>query len=505
MSLSAGRAGRFRAAGAPATASPAEYSLRRTFTDLLAREPFVLLVLAVDAVVLTTLLPGLVGSDTWLALLGGRYVSENWIPHHDSLAIWSDGTRWVDQQWLGQLVMYGEHAAGGLRLVLVAHLLVLIGSLALALTFARRSGGSARSVGVIGTAAALVALQSSAARTQALAYPLFIALFWLLSAQVKRPGARVFLALPLLVLWANIHGSAVLGAGLVVAWSCAELIRAGRRPGLGRKRVRAVALAVAAPLCLLVSPYGLDLVGYYHDVLGADAFRDVVTEWSPSTFPGQWPFFALAAGALWLTARRPSRLSLFEHLALLVTGLAALDAIRNIVWFALVVLLVVPRALDGVWKASEAPIRTRVNTLLSLGVLTLIAVSLAVAAAKPYSWYTRSYPAGALASVERATAGDPSLRVFANERYADWLLWKLPSLSGRIAFDARLELLTGDRIRSVADFRRRSPRMAAADGFGLLVLDARRERPAIRVALRSGARPLYRDRDVVVLLREASP
>jgi hypothetical protein len=106
--------------------------------------------------------------------------------------------------------------------------------------------------------------------------------------------------------------------------------------------------------------------------------------------------------------------------------------------------------------------------------------------------------------VTSATRNDPSPRVFANEWYSDWLIWNAPRLAGRLAFDARFELLSTHQIREVADFRARtSPEwLSAADGYRLLVLDPRVEKRAIRAVLREpGTRQLYRDRRVAVLLR----
>jgi hypothetical protein len=55
-------------------------------------------------------------------------------------------------------------------------------------------------------------------RTQSFAYPLFAAFLLLLLDDARAPGRRVLLALPLLVLWANIHGSVVLGAALTALY-----------------------------------------------------------------------------------------------------------------------------------------------------------------------------------------------------------------------------------------------------------------------------------------------
>jgi hypothetical protein len=482
--------------------------IRSRLAEVLAREPFVVLVLALDAFILSFRPSIHVRSDTWLALVGGRLVWTEWLPHHETLTIWSHGSTWVDQQWLGQLLFYWIHCLGGLRLLLLVHVAILVTGLGLALAFARRSGGSSRSVALVGLAGLFVALPNSAARTQTFAYVLFVVLFWLLALDAKVPSRRVLLALPLLVLWANLHGSAVLGAGLVVVWAIAELIRARRRVDRDAwlARARAVALAAAAPACLLVSPYGLGVVGYYRDVFGAGAFRDLVTEWQPARFPNQWPFFVLALGALWLAARKPRRLSMFEHLALLCMLVAGLGAIRNIVWFALVAVMVVPRALDGVWPVADAPIRRHANLALSLSALVIIAASFGAGASHPSPSYARGYPEGATAAVSSAAAADPSVRVFANEAFADWLLWEVPALSGRVAFDARFELLTSNQLHAIAHFRHQSsPRwLASAAGYRLLVLDSREEKRAVRTVLAEPrAKSLYRDADVAVLLRSA--
>src|SRR5512133_2464963 len=135
-------------------------SFREVFARLV-REPFVLLVLATEALVLAIRLPDLVAPDTWLALVAGRKIATGGLPHHDTLTIWPHGASWVDQQWLGQLLMYGTHSVGGLRLVLFLNAVVLVAAFALALGVARSSGGSSRSVALVGAVALFVAFPNS--------------------------------------------------------------------------------------------------------------------------------------------------------------------------------------------------------------------------------------------------------------------------------------------------------------------------------------------------------
>ena len=121
---------------------------------------------------------------------------------------------------------------------------------------------------------------------------------------------------------------------------------------------------------------------------------------------------------------------------------------------------------------------------------SLVVGAFAVAASHPAPWYTRGYPDGAPAAVAASTAGDPRARVFANEAYADWLLWELPSLSGRVAFDARFELLTSRELHSIDALPQPSSEhwLERAAGYRMLVLERATELRAIRPARASRAR-----------------
>jgi hypothetical protein len=475
------------------------------WTTVLEREPFLVLVAALDAVLLMLRLPGLVAPDTWLGFVGGRQVSTHWLPRHDTLTVWTRGTSWVDQQWLGQVLLYGTNAVAGLRLVVLANVAVLVTTFVMALVVARRGGASSRAVAAVGAFAAFVMLPNTVVRTQTIAYLLFVAVFWLLVEDARAPSAMVFLTLPLLVLWANVHGSAVLGVGLVVLWAVALARRAVAQAERERRRMagRALALGLVAPLCLVSSPYGLELPHYYRSVLANDALARVVVEWRSPTFPGQWPFFLLALVAIGLAARYAERLSLFEQLALLATLLAGLHAIRSIVWFALVVLMVLPRALDEILPTGHSPLRPRLNRALSLGAVLAVVALVGVVAARPAGWYAGDYPRAAADAVATAAARDPSLRVFSNEQYSDWLLWEVPGLTGRVAFDSRFELLRSDQLETIYRFRNESGPgwFAASRNYRLLVLDPGDEGGAVDAVLgQPRTRVLYRDRRIAVFL-----
>ena len=60
-----------------------------------------------------------------------------------------------------------------------------------------------------------------------------------------------------------------------------------------------------------------------------------------------------------------------------------------------------------------------------------------------------AWPPETSAAVERARG-----RVFAEMRHADRLLWQSPALAGRVAFDARFELLSREQVERIDDVLR---------------------------------------------------
>ena len=94
------------------------------------------------------------------------------------------------------------------------------------------------------------------------------------------PPRRVFLVFPLLALWANLHGSVVVGAALVSLSGLTLALTGIRTRSRGRLWWRAGALIVLPWPCILVSPYGLALPGYYRSVLDNPTLSQSVAEWA---------------------------------------------------------------------------------------------------------------------------------------------------------------------------------------------------------------------------------
>jgi hypothetical protein len=443
------------------------------------------------------LVPGYLRGDTWLALAAGRDVWAGGVPHQDTLTAIAAGERWVDQQWLAHLATYELDRLGGLGLVAALSALLAAASFAAMAAASRALGARPRAVLLIMPVTAFPFFaQSWQPRTQMFAYPLFAAVFLLLLNDSRRPSPRVLLVLPLLALLANLHGSAALGAGLIVLRG---LVLLAER----RAAARAWAL-VAAPLLLLATPYGLSTSHYYRATLLDPTFKRLATEWQPITHDPLLlvPFVALALLAAWSLLRARDVTTRWERMALVILLVGAATAVRNMVWLTLGAVPVLALALDKVVPPAQPQAAgLRMNRVLAAGAAAACLIAAVVTVSRPTSAFERDYPTGYLTAVQRAAAADPSARIVADVGDADWLLWRDPALRGRVAFDARLELLSAAGIRDIASLLRGSRDSGLRAGaYRIFALDPHTAGPTVRVLRRTrGVRVLFSSAHRLVL------
>ena len=66
------------------------------------------------------------------------------------------------------------------------------------------------------------------------------------------------------------------------------------------------------------------------------------------------------------------------------------------------------------------------------------------------SWYERDFPKQAGTAIASAAQTNPSLKIYSNESFSDWLIFDHPELAGRVAYDVRLELLSAKQLNALA-------------------------------------------------------
>jgi len=129
---------------------------------------------------------------------------------------------------------------------------------------------------------------------------------------------------------------------------------------------------------------------------------------------------------------------------------------------------------------------------------------LVVAASRPQSWFERQWPQGALDAVRSA---GPDARVYGSDRHSDWLLWKIPSLRGRLAYDVRFELVTPEQFSRLANYVAQNGKdwKRATSGYRVIVIDTDSTKKHL-AAFRSepGARVAFRKDNIAVVVRRPS-
>jgi hypothetical protein len=441
--------------------------------------------------------------DSWLAIAGGRDIAQHGLPWHERLTTTAYGEQWVDQQWLGKLFLYALTTLDGVRLLAVGHVFFVLAAVCMAIAIARRRGASDQSVFWVGAAAVLLAPWGWQLRTQSLAYVLFVGVLALITSEKLRPATRVLACGPLLLVWANVHGSVTLGAALV---TCAAIVGTWhelRERGPTRRAITTGAAALVPAACLFASPYGLSLVQYYQALLGNPLMGRYVHEWRAPTLQSAYVFFALAAVVLWLVARHGRVLTTTERWILLITGITGLLTIRGIVWFGLAAILLVPKLVDARRSSKAGPSHSRLLTTTAAVSSTAAIAILGLQLVHLPSALGKSFPDSAARVAAIAADSDRTSKVFASERYADWLLWKQPQLAGRIVYDVRFELFDARRFAQLAAFHAQGTKSDdITDEARLFVLDRVLDATPVRTLRREpGAKVLYEDEHLVVISR----
>ncbi|MGO9975669.1 MAG: hypothetical protein ACLP01_23290 [Solirubrobacteraceae bacterium] len=410
----------------------------------------------------------IVGADArWLAALGQAIVRRGGIPAGIPFAAAPSG-HWANTLVLAELAFGGLERAFGDRGLLVAEILAVAAALGILARDARAGGAGAPGISSALTIAAIGSLGSLAvARVQLFSLVLFPLLVALLRAEHRRPSRQIYLAVALLALWSNLHGAALLGLG--VLWAYLALSR------FAQDRPTAIAAGLLAPAAMCLTPAGVHTVDYYEGLLTNVAAQRGVGLWAPLGTSALDVLLVVAALALAFRARC-QRPAMWELVVLALLALVTIKAARDGVW--LLFMLVAPAAV-GSRKTS------RWSGLLPVGAAVAVAL-LAFDLARPLTvpgpsqaLLTRALvlahgtpilaeaiPAEQLALAGgRVWAGDP-LDAFSHRVQGQYLDWLAGARSGRA-------LLANQRIHVVVvgDGSPAQSLMASAPGFWPIASD----------------------------------
>jgi hypothetical protein len=394
--------------------------------------------------------------DTWDHWKYGEWIVEHRrLPEHEPFApAFSDqGRRMVDTMWLSQVAGYLVYSRAGMEGIALFYGLVELLKAGLYLTAFRRQGKSLR-LGLLGVVLVQAGMWSyfGVFRPQMLGEVCWAALLAASACGLGDEARRwPLIALPLIVLlWANLHGSFVLGLLVLCVLLGGRLLEqrfaTGRmEAALRDPRVRRLTIVLALSVAAAcVNPYGPRLLSEVVH-FRKNANLQQVGEWRPmiplATYGAK--AFALSVLVVLATLRySPRRFSVADVVLLVLFGLAAWFAARMLPWWmTLCVYVLLPHwaAILSARKVSEMGTRRaptpRARMLIGLaGLVCTVAVLLASGTGR---WLLRGSPrpgqqqVSALTPVElvehlKACIGTRDARVFAPIPWSDYLLWELP-------------------------------------------------------------------------------
>jgi hypothetical protein len=281
---------------------------------------------------------GVVGSDAlWLVPLGAE-VAHGHLPGSIPYAAAPSGG-WHDMSALGQLVFWAlYHALGGARGLVVAQTLAVataFGALAHGLR-RETSDGGVLLVSALVLVGSLTAVFVTAAALFSVA--LFAVLLALLEADARSPGRSVWWSVPLLALWANLHGGVLAGLGLLAFYLV--FCRARRNP------FTALAVLAASLVALGLNPTVWRTPQYFTGVLTSEVARRGEGLWAPLGTGGLDILLIAAAAVLGsIAVIGRGRVRLWEAVALACFAAGTVHVYRNGVWLLFVAAYPAARAL----------------------------------------------------------------------------------------------------------------------------------------------------------------
>ena len=372
-------------------------------------------------------------SDTlWQIAVGQWILDHHAMPRVDIYSFTKAGEPWTSSSWLSQVLYATSYNLAGWTGPVVLAATGIAATFALLVHILGRRIPAAYAV-AIAVAALALSMGHCLARPHVLVLPIMLA--WangLISASERGQAPSPWL-LPLMGLWANLHGGFMFGLVLVGAFALDALWNADRAQQRSLT-LRWAAFGIGALLACCATPYGWGSILAARKILDLGELLHLIYEWMPANFSKLSVFeltiLVLIAGALHGGVKlTPPRIAL-------VLGLLhmALAHVRNIEIFALLLPIVVLApvasqfALRPAWSGrTGAPMPVMAVVTILLGAWTWL-----LAANSTFAPPERQSPAAAVDALKAYN----SKRVLNDLPFGGYLIWRhIP-----VFIDGRAEL-----------------------------------------------------------------
>lgn len=377
------------------------------------------------------------------------------VPHEDLFAYTSTVTPSIHHEWATGVVLYGLTVGMGLGSAGLAVLrFVLLATVAFFCWKVARSRGAGPVELALIAPLAILLFWPGVAPVRAHMFTFVFLSMLLYFLELDRLGSRRWLLIwpALYVLWLNMHGGFVVGAGLLGLYSVESLVRQGRGKGweVAWKGNRHLLFATALTIPLvLVNPYGLDYVPYMWHALLLD--RPLIPEWAPLWAPEfrgapLMLFLASLVVVLYTALRSPDWRKLPGLLLVLVAALFAFRSIRILPIYVITLVCYVTPALAATpaaelvrntWTRFARPIGATALVLAAIGMWNVVEQNpLSLQLPTTPEGELQAFPAGAVDYLADVGFQGNLMTPFGVGAFVSWYLY--PDV--KVGLDSRYEV-----------------------------------------------------------------
>lgn len=443
--------------------------------------------------------------DIWWHLAAGKHVLASGVPKHDIFSHTVAGERWIDHEWLSQVLFYYFFDRFGMKSLLVLEALCVAASFVL--LYKRSALLAGRGAAVAGTVAGYWLFAGHSLTESARPYMFtlfFVALFlYVLDWHVKNGGRRVW-ALPVLALvWANLHGGFIIGVLLLAIYALGSAL--SKDYAAARKLASVTLASIAASV---LNPNTYELLLYPLQYARYSVHTRFISEWQSPTFHtfGMYEGALLAIILVLAVYKKPVNAT--DLLLLLVFTHFSLFAARNISLFAIVCIPIIVKYAERAASDSYTGLPDRTRDGLTGTFLPAFAYSFFLLGSLTFAY---SYPldkvlhgnpecglpAGAVGFIDDS---DMEGNMFNYYRWGGYVIWKLYP-EHRVFIDGRADLY-GDFIADYARVVRLEPGWdVVLDEYDVRFVLVPADEPLAEMLSEKGWRVAYEDSVSVVLKR----
>jgi hypothetical protein len=373
----------------------------------------------------------LIDPDTmWQITIGQWILDHGAVPHTDVYSFTMRGQPWISTQWLAQVAYAAVFSLAGWTGPVVLASICIAATFALFTQFLAKRLSESTTLVFVAAALALT-MPHLLARPHVLALPVMMAWVGGLVQAADRRGAPSFWLLPLMTLWANLHGGFVLGLALVAPIAVDAVWNADART---RKSLalRWAAFAVAAIAVSCVTPYGWGSLLAARKILALGEALPLIMEWRPADFSYLGSLEVCLLLGFGLALYRGISLPPLRIVLLLGMLHMALSQMRSLETFALLVPLFIAAPLAKQIGAADnhaKPANAPRGALFAGLAIVLLAGTVAYASVVRFEPHTRGSPVAAVVELKKLDFS----RVFNDYDFGGYLIANgvAPFIDGR--------------------------------------------------------------------------